>query len=79
MAATVKIDREKRITLLRWLKAGEIDALELNEWTQARFDEMTPEELDEECYRLAVADGSYCRMARERGQCPLMEGSDSWP
>lgn len=64
----IVIDREKRITLLRWLKRGVIDSEELDE--MRGLDSLTLDEIDSELDRLtAISHDEDCDRLRRLGYC----------
>lgn len=64
----IVIDREKRITLLRWLKRGVIDSEELNGLNGLK--DLTREEIEAELDRLAtICHDEECERLQRLGYC----------
>lgn len=65
------IDREKRITLLRWLKRGVIDGEELDELRGLKG--FTIEEIESELDRMAaLCHKEECERLKRLGYCPII-------
>lgn len=64
----IVIDREKRITLLRWLKRGVIDSEELDKINGLK--DLTTEEMESELDRLTKCyHKEQCERIRRLGYC----------
>ncbi len=68
----IKIDREKRLKLLRWLKQGYIDP---TEWSMMDNEcQMTREELEQQLDEFAKCSGYVtCRRCQRMGVCELKD------
>lgn len=66
----IQIDRDKKLLLLRWLKQGYIDSMELNELQ--RDNQITIEEIERELDRLTrVMGDEECMRLQRLGFCKL--------
>lgn len=66
----IALDREKRLTLLRWLKRGAIDRRELSDLATEADKSMTAEELESELDRLTMLQGGEeCQRLQRLGFC----------
>lgn len=64
----IVIDREKRITLLKWLKRGIIDSEELDKLNGLK--DLTNEEIEKELDRMAaLCHDEECERLRRLGYC----------
>jgi len=65
----IAIDRDKRLLLLKWLKQGYIDSVELGDLKQES--PITADEIEAELRRLAfVTLGEDCQRLQDMGFCP---------
>ena len=68
----IQINREKRLLLLKWLKQGYIDALELSQLQ--KDNQMTADEIESELDRLAKwTYNEDCQRLQRLGLCKLKE------
>ena len=68
----IKIDRNKRIMLLQWLKRGYIDGVQLsNLYDGIKYQDWSDEEIEAELVRIIKADteGENCALIRRLGRC----------
>lgn len=66
----IQINREKRLLLLKWLKQGYIDALELSQLQ--KDNQMTADEIESELDRLAkFMHNEDCQRLQRLGLCKL--------
>lgn len=71
----IKLDREKRVVLLKAINQGSIDSYILNQWIDHAADNMTIEEINAEIVRLErfeKNDQSTCRLFQAAGLCLMM-------
>ena len=69
----IKLDREKRVILLKALNQGSIDSYILNQWIDHAADTMTIEEVEAEITRLEKMDyPDNCRRRQKIGHCLMM-------
>ncbi len=53
--AIIKLDKQNKIQLLKWLQAGEVDSLELSQWLHKNEQPKTEKEIEDEIVRLSVS------------------------
>lgn len=69
----IKLDREKRVVLLKALNQGSIDSYILNQWIDHAADTMTIEEVEAEITRLEKMDyPTDCERRQKAGLCLMM-------
>lgn len=72
----ITIDREKRLMLLKWLKQGYIDSVELG--TLERLKKLTREEIETELDRWAACrHDEQCERLQRLGYCPYCKGEQT--
>lgn len=72
----IAIDRAKRVLLLKWLKQGYIDSLELDDLRQEH--PITSDEVESELRRLAyVFHDEDCQRLQEMGFCPYCKNVEA--
>ena len=72
----IAIDREKRLLLLKWLKQGCIDSVELGRLEQEH--PMTDDELETELRRLACFfHEEECQRLQDMGFCPYCKSGQA--
>lgn len=71
----ITIDREKRLLLLKWLKQGYIDGLEINDLREFK---LTGEEIETELDRLAASmHDEQCERLQRLGFCPYCKSEQA--
>ncbi len=69
----IKLDREKRVILLKALNQGSIESRVLEDWIDHETDNMTLEEITAEIDRLEGMDyPENCRRRQKIGHCLMM-------
>ncbi len=69
----IKLDREKRVILLKALNQGSIDSYILNQWIDHAADTMTNDEIEAEITRLEKFDYPRdCERRQKAGLCLMM-------
>lgn len=70
----IKLDREKRVILLKALNQGSIDSYILNQWIDHADDTMTLDEINAEIDRLEGIDyPDNCRRRQKIGHCLMID------
>ena len=70
----IKLDREKRVILLKALNQGSIDSDILNQWIDHAADTMTLDEINAEIDRIEGMDyPDNCRRRQKIGHCLMID------
>lgn len=70
----IKLDREKRVILLKALNQGCIDSYILNQWIDHAADTMTLNEINAEIDRIEGMDyPDNCRRRQKTGHCLMID------
>lgn len=70
----IKLDREKRVILLKALNRGSIDSYILNQWIDHAADTMTLDEINAEIDRIEGMDyPDNCRRRQKIGHCLMID------
>ncbi len=70
----IKLDREKRVILLKALNHGSIDSYILNQWIDHAADTMTLDEINAEIDRIEGMDyPDNCRRRQKIGHCLMID------